>query len=102
MGGIANHDVTAFFSKLVGQPLHLVHTVGFMVDRHDKVSAAPIADNTVDKSMTVKKSMNRSVDAARQSMTTRFDFSNALKMPSEPAPVGKVKEARIGMKPLQR
>ena len=46
--------------------------------------------------------MNRSVDAARQSMTTRFAFSNAAKMPSSVAPFGQIEKARVGMKPFQR
>src|ERR1017187_6050575 len=48
------------------------------------VSAAPMPDKMVDRSMASKKPVNRSVDAARQSMTTRFDFSNKLKTPSRP------------------
>ena len=46
--------------------------------------------------------MNKSVDAARQSMTTRFDFSNTLKTPSETAPVGQINEAGVGMEAIQR
>ena len=33
---VANDDVVAFAAKLVGQPLNLVHTVGFVIDRHDE------------------------------------------------------------------
>jgi hypothetical protein len=64
------------------EPLSTVHL--YSLDPFSKVSAAPIADSTVDTSITLKKSMNKSVDAARQSMTTRFDFSNAPKISSRP------------------
>ena len=34
--GVADHDVTALFAKMVGEPLNLVHAVRFVIHRHDK------------------------------------------------------------------
>jgi len=36
VGGIANDDIVALLAELVGEPLHLIHAVGFMVDGHDQ------------------------------------------------------------------
>src|SRR5262245_2773750 len=101
MCGIANHDIAAGLSKLVGEPLHLVHAVQLVVYGHDERERCAECRNNggqVDLVEVIEKQIGRSGAAIDNNQVRLLHRSeNAIEF----AAIVEVEEKRFGMEPLQ-
>ena len=102
VGGITDHDVVAFLSELVGQPLNLIHAVGLVVDWHEKRERRAHGGQhrgQINDLEIVNEKVGGS-GAAIHHHQIGF-LQSAVKISVQSAPVGQVKEEGIRMKPIQ-
>ena len=100
--GISDDDITAFVSKLIGQPLDLFHTVGLMIHRHHKRELRANGGQhgeQVNFSEEFNEQVSGGGTAIHDDKIRLFQGGkNAVERPA----FGQVEEAGIGVKPFQR